>query len=72
MCWSSRTGVGPVVFGTALFFAAVHSNVWPTPVALFLLGLGLGWLAVWTRSLIAPVVVHSLFNGVSFLLLFYG
>jgi hypothetical protein len=71
VCWSSRTGAGPVVFGTAMFFAAVHSFAWPTPVALFVLGLGLGWLAVWTRSLIAPVVVHSLFNGVSFLLLFY-
>src|SRR5205823_3456785 len=43
--WGSRTNDGPVVFGTALLFAAVHSSVWPTPVALFPLGLGLGWLA---------------------------
>jgi membrane protease YdiL (CAAX protease family) len=72
VCWYSRTDAGPAVFGTALFFAAVHSFAWPTPVALFILGLGLGWLAVRTRSLIAPVVVHSLFNGVSYLLLFFG
>jgi membrane protease YdiL (CAAX protease family) len=68
--WFSRTGEGPIVFGTALLFAAVHSFAWPTPVALFILGLGLGWLAVWTRSLLAPMVVHSLFNAVSFVLLF--
>jgi membrane protease YdiL (CAAX protease family) len=68
--WRSRTATGPVVFGTALLFAAVHSFAWPTPVALFILGLGLGWLAVWRRSLVAPIVVHGLFNTVSYLLLF--
>jgi membrane protease YdiL (CAAX protease family) len=72
VCWRTRGNGGPVIFGTALLFAAAHSRVWPTPVALFVLGLGLGWLAVRTRSLVAPVVVHSLFNGVSFLLLSYG
>ena len=69
VCWRSRTQTGPVVFGTALLFAAVHSPVWPTPVALFILGLGLGWLAVWTRNLVAPIVVHGLFNAVSYVVL---
>jgi membrane protease YdiL (CAAX protease family) len=68
--WRSRTENGPVVFGTALLFAAVHST-WPTPVALFILALGLGWLAVWTRSLLAPIIVHALFNALSFVLLYY-
>ncbi len=71
VCWRSRTENGPVVFGTALLFAAVHSFAWPTPVALFILGLGLGWLAAWTRSLLAPIIVHALFNAVSFGLLYF-
>ena len=31
----------------------------------FVLGLGLGWLAVRTNWLVVPVVVHALFNAVS-------
>jgi membrane protease YdiL (CAAX protease family) len=58
------------VFTSALFFAAAHS-IWPTPVPLFLLGLVLGWLASRTQSLIAPMVLHALFNGVSCVLLFF-
>jgi membrane protease YdiL (CAAX protease family) len=60
------------VFSSALLFAAIHSFAWPTPVALFVLGLGLGYLALRTRSLVAPIMVHSVFNAVSFLLLFLG
>jgi membrane protease YdiL (CAAX protease family) len=70
--WLSRTKNAPIVFGTALLFGAVHSFAWPTPVALFIFGLVLGWLAVWTRSLIAPIVVHLLFNAVSYALLFFS
>jgi membrane protease YdiL (CAAX protease family) len=62
----------PAVFATALLFAAVHSFAWPTPVALFVLGLGLGYLALWTRSLVAPIMLHSLFNGASYVLLLAG
>ena len=71
VCWRSRTENGPIIFGTALLFAAVHSFAWPTPVALFILGLGLGWLAAWTRSLLAPILVHSLFNAVSLAILYF-
>jgi membrane protease YdiL (CAAX protease family) len=60
----SRTPNGGAVYGTALLFAAVHSS-WPHPIPLFVLGLGLGWLAYRTQSLIAPIVLHSLFNGVA-------
>jgi hypothetical protein len=67
-----RYSNAPAVFATALLFGAVHSFAWPTPVALFVLGLVLGYLALRTRSLVAPVILHSLFNGVSFVLLFYG
>jgi membrane protease YdiL (CAAX protease family) len=65
VCWRSRTPMGPALFGTALLFACVHSTVWPTPIPLFVLALGLGALAQRTGSLVGPIVLHSLFNGIS-------
>jgi membrane protease YdiL (CAAX protease family) len=53
------------IWVSAALFAVMHSNVWPTPVPLFLLALGFGWLAYRTHSLVAPVVAHALFNAVS-------
>jgi membrane protease YdiL (CAAX protease family) len=53
------------LFATAILFAAVHSGVWPTPIPLLVLGLGLGWLALRTRSIVPSIVLHSLFNGVA-------
>ncbi len=53
------------IYVSAAFFALVHSGVWPTPIPLFVLGLGLGWLAVRTRGILVPVIVHGLFNAVS-------
>src|SRR5262249_41002209 len=67
----SRTPVGPAIFGTALLFACVHAFVWPSPVALFVLALGLGVLAWRSQSLVGPVVLHALFNGVSALLILW-
>jgi membrane protease YdiL (CAAX protease family) len=55
------------IYASAFLFAGAHP--WPTPVALFLLGLLLGWLALRTRSLVAPAFVHFLFNGISVLML---
>lgn len=60
-----RTPFGPALFGTALLFATFHSSVWPSPVALFVLALGLGWLAQRTQSLAGPMVLHALFNAVA-------
>jgi membrane protease YdiL (CAAX protease family) len=72
VCWRSRTPLGPALFGTSLLFAYVHASVWPTPVPLFVLALGLGALAQRTRSLVGPIVLHSLFNGVSCVQLIMG
>jgi membrane protease YdiL (CAAX protease family) len=72
VCGRSRTRVGPAIFGTSLAFAALHSSVWPSPVALLVLGAGLGTLAYRTGSLVGPVVMHGLFNGVSCLILLLG
>ena len=60
------------VYASAALFAIVHSAVWPTPIPLFVLGLGLGWLAVRTRGILAPTVVHGLFNAVSVLFVLRG
>ena len=60
------------VFTAAALFAVVHSSVWPTPIPLFVLGVGLGWLAVRTRGLLVPILVHALFNGVSALFVLRG
>jgi membrane protease YdiL (CAAX protease family) len=53
------------IYGSALVFAASHYFAWPTPIPLFILGLGLGYLAFRTQSLVAPIVLHAFFNGVS-------
>jgi membrane protease YdiL (CAAX protease family) len=59
-----RQTVGAIV-SSAMLFGAVHSTAWPSPIPLFVLGLGLGWLAARTRSILAPIVVHGLFNAIS-------
>jgi membrane protease YdiL (CAAX protease family) len=65
VCWRSRTPLGPALFGTSLLFACIHASVWPTPVPLFVLSLGLGVLAYRSGSLVGPIALHGLFNGVS-------
>jgi membrane protease YdiL (CAAX protease family) len=50
-------------------FANFHANIWPTPVALFVLALGLGWLAYRTQSVVASIVLHVLFNTITILTL---
>jgi membrane protease YdiL (CAAX protease family) len=50
---------------SGVLFAAMHSFAWPTPVPLFVLGVGLGWLTLRTRSVVGPVVCHGLLNAVS-------
>jgi membrane protease YdiL (CAAX protease family) len=57
------------VWSSAALFAAAHSVVWPSPVALFVLGLGLGYLTARTRSWAASAVCHILFNTTSFVYL---
>jgi membrane protease YdiL (CAAX protease family) len=58
------------IYGSAMLFGAVHG--WPQSLPLFLLGLGLGWLAYRTQSLIGCMVCHALFNAVACLVLYWG
>jgi len=60
------------VLASSALFAAVHANVWPSPVPLVVLAVGLGYLYLRTRTLIGPVVVHGLFNAVSAVYLLLG
>lgn len=62
--WLPQPGAGRTIYAVALLFAAAHANVWPTPIPLFLLALGLGYLAYRTQSLVSGMTVHALFNGV--------
>ena len=68
----SRDNTVPAILGTSVLFAMIHAAVWPSPVALFVLALGLGWLKERTRSLVGPMVLHSLFNAVNCALLIVG
>jgi membrane protease YdiL (CAAX protease family) len=70
--WVRKERLVGSVYASAALFAAVHSSVWPTPIPLFVLGLGLGWVAVRTNSVLAPAVVHGLFNTVSVLFVLSG
>jgi membrane protease YdiL (CAAX protease family) len=53
------------IYATALLFGMVHSSNWPTPIPLFVLGLALGYLAYRTQTLLAAILLHSLFNLVA-------
>lgn len=64
-----RVALQPI-FLTSLLFALVHFPQWPAPLAIFFLSLGLGIVFERSGSLIAAMVMHALFNGLSTLLLF--
>jgi membrane protease YdiL (CAAX protease family) len=53
------------IFTNGLFFAAMHSGIWPSPIPLFVLGMALAWVTYRTSSLIGAIALHALFNAVS-------
>jgi len=59
------------LWGTAIMFALMHFNA-----AIFLplvfLAVMLTLLYEWTNNLLAPILVHSLFNAANFTALYYG
>jgi membrane protease YdiL (CAAX protease family) len=65
VCRRQRTSFPAALYGTSLLFGIMHGFAWPSPVSLFVLALGLGWLMHRTQSLVGPIVLHSLFNGVA-------
>lgn len=63
--WGDRTAL----LVSAGLFALVHGDLWATP-ALFVLGLVFGGVYLRTGSLTASILLHSLWNGTTCLLLF--
>jgi membrane protease YdiL (CAAX protease family) len=57
------------IITTSLFFAALHFEQWPAPIAVFLLALAIGYVYERTGSLIAAFCMHATFNGLSTLFL---
>jgi membrane protease YdiL (CAAX protease family) len=53
------------ILATSVLFAGLHSQVWPTPIPLFVFSIGLGWLAIRTGGVTGPIIVHGLLNAVS-------
>ncbi len=66
--WADANALLAIV-GTAMLFAVMHPR-WPDPIALFPMGLLLGWLAHRTQSLVGPIVFHALFNLTAFIALY--
>jgi membrane protease YdiL (CAAX protease family) len=62
-----RPGAARAIYASSVIFASLHSDVWPTPIPLFFLSLGLGTISYRTQSLVAPLVMHMLFNAVTIL-----
>ncbi len=54
----------PVVL-TSFLFAMMHYGQGPAPIPLFFLALGIGYLYRQTGSLVPPVIVHMILNGVT-------
>jgi membrane protease YdiL (CAAX protease family) len=65
---SSRRSLVPLLL-TSGIFAVVHAPQMPAPIPIFFLSLALGTLYRQTGSLIPSLVVHSLFNGFSTVIL---
>lgn len=59
----------PAIAISSLLFVSVHANIehWP---ALFILGLGIGYSYEKSGSLIRPIIMHALFNGLTIFSLF--
>lgn len=64
----SRWGVVPGVLLTSLFFGMVHMYP-PHVAAAFLVGIGLHWVYLTTKSFWAPVMCHFLNNALAVLLM---
>lgn len=60
---SARFGVWSAILFSALAFALLHGSLWSL-LPLTVLGVGVGWLAVRSRSLWPAILAHVLYNAV--------
>lgn len=66
---NARSPQAAGLFASAVLFAWIHARVWPSPVPLLWLALGLGWLRWKTGSLAGSIVLHAVFNAIACALL---
>lgn len=66
-----RLGAWLAIIGSAFAFALLHASLWSL-LPLTVLGVGLGWLAVRSRSLWPAVLAHVLYNAVLVAAAFYA
>lgn len=60
----------PPILISAVLFGLAHWGHGPAPITLTVLAIGLGYVYQRTHSIVAPMVVHALFNSFS-MLIFY-
>lgn len=65
---AKKIGIGPAVFITSLVFALIHFNL-ASFVPLFTIAVALSLTYIYTGSLLAPIVLHGIFNGINLCLL---
>jgi membrane protease YdiL (CAAX protease family) len=63
-----RLGLGPAIILSSLIFAAIHFHL-PSFVPLFIVATGFSLVYLYSGSLLTPIVMHGLFNGVNLALL---
>jgi membrane protease YdiL (CAAX protease family) len=64
MTLMKAVGIGRAILVSSAVFAVMHLPAQPQAVLpLFVLALGLGYIAYRTRSLVGPIVAHCLFNS---------
>jgi membrane protease YdiL (CAAX protease family) len=69
--WSARsTEWVALVLSSAAFGLAHLTQGWGAVALTSILGLGLGWIQVWRRSLWEAVIAHGFFDASTFLILF--
>lgn len=62
-------GVRPALVLVALLFAVVHGLAMPAAVIFFILSIAFSLAYIYRGSLVAPVVMHAVFNGMTMLVL---
>lgn len=59
-----KWGVAPAVVIVSLFFAAIHFHL-PSMMPLFVIAVAFSLAYIHTGSIVVPIVMHALFNGVN-------
>jgi membrane protease YdiL (CAAX protease family) len=59
-----KWGVSPAVVAVSLFFAAIHFHL-PSMMPLFIIAVAFSLAYIHSGSIVVPIVMHGLFNGVN-------